>query len=96
VSMLNKVIELEPRERAFQVFHRRLKVSRQDYLADSNFPQPFSEEGYQDFIARYLEANGDNGVVGMVRVENLEDELVLDAAVRYPVEPEEQIRRQLP
>ncbi|HEX3015688.1 MAG TPA: hypothetical protein VHQ46_04830 [Desulfobacteria bacterium] len=51
-----------------------------------NFPQPFKEEGYQDFVARYLEAQGDDGIVGMVRVEEWKDDFVLDAAVRYPVE----------
>ncbi len=84
------VVELKPEERAFQVFHRRLKISRNDYVHASSFPQPFCEEGYQDFVARYLAAKDDKGIVGMVRLVEKDDYLILDAAVRYPIDSDQQ------
>lgn len=82
----DKVTELDPKEKGFQVFHRRLKIPKDLYRAAMEaFPQPFKEEGYQDFVARYLQAQGDPGIVGMVRVEEGNEDFVLDAAVRYPV-----------
>lgn len=85
----SKVRELPPTEKGFQVFHRRLQIPWEVYQeAMSEFPQPDKEEGYQDFVARYLAAQGDPGIVGMVRVEEWKDVLELDAAVRYPVEPD--------
>lgn len=91
LEIWDKVSELKPDEKGFQVFHRKLKIAKDAYRAEmANFPQPFKEEGFQDFVARYLQAKGDPGVVGMVRVEQRELDWVLDAAVRYPIEPEAQ------
>lgn len=85
MQIWHKVEELPPREKGFQVFHRLFKMHKDTYnQAMEKFPQPDKEEGYQDFVARYLQAKGDPGVVGMVRVEESNDELILDAAVRYP------------
>ncbi|MDA8442700.1 MAG: hypothetical protein M0Z55_10055 [Peptococcaceae bacterium] len=83
-----QVQDLPPQEKGFQVFHRRLKVPQEVFRKlTADFPQPQQEEGFQDFVARYLQAKRDCGVVGMVRVEEEDGAFVLDAAVRYPVEP---------
>lgn len=69
-----------------QIFHRHLKVPIDSYLNTvQDFTDPWDERAYQYFIRDYLKDLGDPGMIGMVRMEKEEDNLLFDAAIRYPV-----------
>ncbi len=87
--MFEQVEEREVRGEIFQVTHRLLRVPRQAYLAVvEGFAEPFSEVAVQEFVEQYLKWCGDrDGVVGMVRFNEEEGFVVMDAAVRYRIDP---------
>jgi hypothetical protein len=85
-------VRVEEREVAgeiFQVSHRLLRIPREVYLdVLSQHREPFSEIAAQDFVEQYLKWCGDrDGVIGMVRFDEEESFVVLDAAVRYRINP---------
>jgi hypothetical protein len=85
-------VRVEEREVAgeiFQVNHRLLRIPREVYLDILNqHREPFSEIAAQDFVEQYLQWCGDrDGVIGMVRFDEEEGLVILDAAVRYRINP---------
>lgn len=83
------VEEREVKGEIFQVTHRLLRVPRAVYLEVlKEFSDPFSEEAAQEFVEQYLKwCNDTGGVIGMVRFREEDDEVLLDAAVRYRINP---------
>lgn len=90
-SLFEQVEEREVQGEIFQVTHRLLKVPKTIYLeAVKGFAEPFSEVAVQDFVEQYLRWCGDReGVIGMVRFDEEEGYVILDAAVRYRINPRE-------
>lgn len=88
-SLFSQVEERELQGEIFQVTHRILHIPRdvyQDVL--SQHEEPFSEAASQDFVVQYLKWCGDTGgVIGMVRMDIQEEKVVLDAAIRYRINP---------
>lgn len=83
----SRVVEESPRE-CFKVLHRVLRVPKNVYFqVVSSNDDPLSEEAVQEFVQEYLnwKEPDTNGLVGMVRGEEQEDYILLDAAVRYPL-----------
>ncbi|MDW7650220.1 MAG: hypothetical protein SCK29_00590 [Bacillota bacterium] len=83
------VEEREVKGEIFQVTHRILQVPRDDYLKILHqHKEPFSELAAQDFVEQYLKWCGDTeGMLGMVRLDELDGKVVLDAAIRYRISP---------
>ncbi|HHX75627.1 MAG TPA: hypothetical protein GX699_12045 [Firmicutes bacterium] len=73
----------------FQVTHRILQVPRATYLEVlAGHEKPFSESGAQQFVEKYLAWCGDkNGILGMVRIDEKDGAVILDAAIRYRINP---------
>lgn len=87
MSDFSRVVEENPRE-YFKVLHRVLRVPKDVYFQIvSDDDDPLSEEAVQEFVRGYLnwKEPNTNGLVGMVRSEEQEDYILLDAAVRYPL-----------
>ncbi|WP_245579427.1 hypothetical protein [Halonatronum saccharophilum] len=59
-----------------------------DVLKD--FDNPFSERGAQKIVEDYLKWKKDHGLLGMIRINDYEDENIveLDAAIRYVIDCE--------
>ncbi|NLM53019.1 MAG: hypothetical protein GX197_09420 [Firmicutes bacterium] len=85
------VKEQEVRGEVFTVTHRILQIPRSIYTEVlKDHQEPFSEDGAQAFVEAYLQWQGDTeGVVGMVRFDETAEEIVLDAAIRYRIDPQE-------
>lgn len=83
------VEEREVKGEIFQVTHRLLQVPREVYLEVlEKHDEPFSELAAQDFVEQYLTWCGDTeGVLGMVRFDERDGEVHLDAAIRYRINP---------
>ena len=83
------VREREVQGEIFQVTHRILQIPRSTYLnVLGQHEEPFSEMGAQQFVEENLKWCGDRGgVIGMVRFDEQDGEIVLDAAVRYRINP---------
>lgn len=88
-SPFSRVEEREVKGEIFQVTHRILQIPRDVYLGVLHgHEEPFSEMAAQDFVEQYLNWCGDGGgVIGMVRLEDGNDLIVLDAAIRYRINP---------
>lgn len=88
-SSFEQVEEREVKGEIFQVTHRLLRVPKDVYLdVLKEFTEPFSEEAAQEFVEQYLKWCKDTGgIIGMVRYREEEDEVFLDAAVRYRINP---------
>lgn len=43
----------------------------------------YTEEPVQEFVTQYLRYKGDNGIVGLVGLDLKDEEVIIDAAVRY-------------
>jgi hypothetical protein len=72
------------KEPFFIVKHKLLSVPREDYESLLKpYIDPYSEEGVQEFVSRYLASKNDPGVVGLVGLEKKGDQVFIDAAVRY-------------
>ncbi|TDX52973.1 hypothetical protein [Orenia marismortui] len=85
---MEKIKEKNSDDFCFEVRHKVLEIPRNTYIkALSNFENPFSEEAAQQLIEEYLDWKDDNGLLGMIRINEIKkDNLVeLDAAVRYVV-----------
>lgn len=80
-----RVKELESRE-YFRVIHHRLSVPLDVFARvvgplEGDITEPMAQE----FIYSYLKNKGcENGLIGMVRIIPEGDNILLDAAVRYP------------
>lgn len=73
-------------ETTLQIYHRHYKIPLETYFDSvANFPNPWDERAYQFVVQQHLEDTKDSGIVGMVRQENDEYYIYLDAAVRYPL-----------
>lgn len=88
-SLFANVEELEVKGEIFQVTHRVLHIPIEVYEKVLEAHQePFSELAAQDFVEEYLKWCGDTGgVLGMVRIDRQKDKVVLDAAIRYRINP---------
>src|SRR5687768_16614990 len=84
-----QVLEKEAAGEIFQVVHRILEIPREVYLdVLQEHAEPFSQLGAQNFVEEYLAWSGEHhGVVGMVRLDEKEATIILDAAVRYRINP---------
>lgn len=68
----------------FNVTHKRIAIKKDDYLNSVNyFHEPYSQTVLQHFMVDYLEKTHDEGLVGLVRYKEEEEEIIIDAAVRY-------------
>ena len=90
-SPFARVEEREVAGEIFQVSHRLLRIPREVFLDTVSLQrEPFSEIAAQEFVEQYLQWCGDrDGVIGMVRIDEEDDVVVLDAAVRYRINPHE-------
>jgi len=81
-------VKEDPTKEYFRVIHHRLTVPTDLFLqvaGDSG--GDITEPDAQRFIYSYLASQGrDGGLIGMVRIMPRDDEIILDAAVRYPLE----------
>ncbi|NLZ92785.1 MAG: hypothetical protein GX922_02015 [Firmicutes bacterium] len=86
-SLFSQVKEREVEGEIFQVTHRILQVPREVYAqVMCGHPEPFSEQGAQYFVEQYLGWLGEkDGVIGLVRFDEEDGEILLDAAVRYRI-----------
>ena len=86
-SLFSNVEEQEVMGEIFQVTHRLLQIPRNVYLSVlSEHDEPFSELAAQDFVEQYLQWCGDTeGVLGMVRMNERDGHVELDAAIRYRI-----------
>lgn len=85
-----KVEDLGPLENV-RVVHRRLRVPRDEYMQHivSYNPGDF-EQPAQLFVQDYMRWMGkEPGLVGMVRGWEEGEWVILDATLRYPMEPRE-------
>jgi hypothetical protein len=90
-SLFSRVEENQVMGEIFQVTHRVLQIPRDVYLQVlAEHQEPFSEMAAQDFVEQYMKWCGDtHGIIGMVRIGNEDDGIVLDAAIRYRINPQE-------
>lgn len=90
-SLFDQVEEREVQGEIFQVTHRLLQIPREVYLEVlQGTPEPFSEIGAQEFMEAYMKWCGDkNGLLGMVRFDDRDGFVHLDAAIRYRINPQE-------
>ena len=84
-SLFAEVEEKEVKGEIFQVTHRILQIPREVYLKVlQDYKEPFSEQGAQQFVEAYLKSSGeDHGLIGMVRLDEKDGQIILDAAIRY-------------
>lgn len=88
-ALFASVEESEVAGEIFQVTHRILEIPRNVYMQVlKGHEEPYSEMAAQDFVEQYLKWCGDtDGVIGMVRIGVEEEEVTLDAAIRYRINP---------
>ena len=79
-TLFAQVKEQEVRGEIFMVTHRILQIPRFVYeKVLKGQKEPFSESGAQAFVEAFLKWQGDNeGVMGMVRIDEKEQEIILD------------------
>jgi hypothetical protein len=79
---------MHSQETTLQVYHRHFKIPLKTYINTvADFLDPWEERAYQYVVHQYLAEAKDSGIIGMVRQERDENYVYLDAAVRYPVNP---------
>lgn len=73
----------EPR---FFTYHWVLEVPRSLYqeVLQGYSMDIYTEEPVQEFVTQFLRWRGDEGIVGLVGLEVCQDNILIDAAVRYP------------
>ncbi|MFZ5942791.1 MAG: hypothetical protein ACOYVD_01690 [Bacillota bacterium] len=72
------------KEPYFIVKHKILSVPREDYeRVLSSYLDPYTEEGVQEFVSKYLASQDDPGIVGLVGLDSKNEFVLIDAAVRY-------------
>lgn len=88
-SIFARVEEQEVHGEIFQVTHRILQIPNEVYLQVlKQHEEPFSERAAQDFVEQYLAwCNDQGGLLGMVRINREDNLVVLDAAIRYRINP---------
>ncbi|EEG76702.1 hypothetical protein [Dethiobacter alkaliphilus] len=88
-SVFSRVEEREVQGEVFQVTHRILQIPQEVYLQVlKEHEAPFSEMAAQEFVEQYLAwCNDTGGLIGMVRIDTRDDTVVLDAAIRYRINP---------
>lgn len=81
------VEEIAPLENV-RVVHRQLRVPREEYYQHiTSYRVGDFEETAQLFVRDYLDARDEEkGIVGMVRGWEEGDWVLLDAAIRYPLD----------
>ena len=86
-SLFAQVEEREIHGDVFQVTHRILQVPREVYIQITcDHPESFSEEGAQYFVEQYLRWLGEkDGLVGLVRLDEKNGVILLDATIRYRI-----------
>lgn len=86
-SLFTQVEEKEVKGEIFQVTHRLLQVPWEVYRdALQTHPEPFSEVGAQQFVEQYLKWRGEeDGIIGLVRFDEKDGAILLDAAIRYRI-----------
>ncbi len=84
---LQDIVQEEiPSNTTLQVFHRQLVIPKDEYIqVVKDYTDPWDERAYQYFMIQYLQETSDPGIVGMVRQEQDEKFIYLDAAIRYVV-----------
>lgn len=72
-------------EPQFYTYHWVLEVPRPLYLEVlQNYKKDiYTEEPVQEFVTQYLRWRGDQGIVGLVGLKVKEEQVIIDAAVRY-------------
>ncbi|AGB41621.1 hypothetical protein Halha_1684 [Halobacteroides halobius DSM 5150] len=84
MSYLEEINEEETDGFCFQIKHKSLKLPRETYLNSlSQYSNPFSEKAVQHLVEDYLDWKNEQGVLGMVRIDDNSDTVKIDAAVRY-------------
>ncbi|MDP3487545.1 MAG: hypothetical protein Q8S19_06400 [Bacillota bacterium] len=70
----------------FRVIHHRLRVPIDLFISVVGpLEGDITEPDAQEFIYSYLKSQGkENGLIGMVRIIPSDDNILLDAAIRYP------------
>jgi len=82
---------MRPSDTTLQIYHQYFKIPLETYLNTvTSFLDPWDEQAYQFVVDRYLADTQDSGIVGMVRQEKDENYIYLDAAVRYPLNMNDQ------
>lgn len=86
MNLQHIVQEQIPTNTTLQVFHRQLAIPKDEYIqVVKDFSDPWDERAYQYFIIQYLQELSDPGMVGMVRQQQDDEFIYLDAAIRYVV-----------
>lgn len=69
----------------FYTYHWVLDVPRELYkeVLQKYEGNIYTEEPVQEFVAQYLRYKGDKGIVGLVGLEIKNENVIIDAAVRY-------------
>lgn len=68
----------------FIVKHKLFCVPAEDYEGIlENYLDPYTEEAVQEFVEKYLKWQKDPGIVGLVGLERKDQQVFIDAAVRY-------------
>ncbi|GAB6137025.1 hypothetical protein [Halanaerobaculum tunisiense] len=86
MSYLEHITEKETTGYSFQIKHKNLELPRDLYLNNlDHYEDPFSEEAAQHLIEEYLDWIDEQGLLGMVRLQDNpeENKVELDAAIRY-------------
>lgn len=70
----------------FLTYHMLMEVPRELYeeVLANYHGDIYQEEPVQDFVIQFLRWRGDNGIVGLVGMEEKGTSILIDAAVRYP------------
>ena len=77
---------MHPPDTTLQIYHRNFKIPLETYFNTvSDFLDPWDERAYQYVVQQSLAKTHDRGILGMVRQENDENFVYLDAAIRYPI-----------
>ncbi|ADL13462.1 hypothetical protein [Acetohalobium arabaticum] len=91
-DLLTEIDEKNADGFCFEVRHKILEIPRNLYLETlSDHKQPLSEEAVQHVVEEYLDWKDEQGLPGMIRINDNQEEnqIELDAAVRYLVSCEE-------
>jgi hypothetical protein len=72
------------KEPFFIVKHKLFCLPQEDYeKIVRSYVDPYTVEGAQEFVSMYLAFHNDPGIVGLVGIEKKDEQVLIDAAVRY-------------
>lgn len=78
------VVKEKKLEPYFTVNHWLFEVPTSLYLEVlQKHNDPYTEEAVQEFVSQYLIWKGDDGLVGLVGLEDKGERVFIDAAIRY-------------